>query len=694
VARSVLSARRLSPGLLLIALLGAPAAGLGAKPSPRWPSLERQLQADGAVPGSGLAAMIAAHQDFGRLSPAEAHDRIPVPLWLRAQWREAHPEMVSAPGDPTRGYPHALKEVHEWLLTHQDLLPGLPEPDRAPAAAGGTNVRISGAQPRARSESDIRVNPRDPQKVIAAANNIGGSGQQAQLYSADGGSTWGQTLLPLLPGDAFHSDPSVDWMSDGTAWATTMGLNSRGTLLRLHAYRSADGGATWTWDSTFSGGQSRADKPKMWIDHGAASPFRDNLYVCWHNGQPQFFNRRTASGWGSPVQISGAETSGTALGCDVKTDGAGNVFVFWPATGNRRILMARSGDGGASFGAPVAIATTWSSYDIGLPAFSDRRALIYVAGGAWKSAARNMVYAAWTDLSGEAGCASSADEPDQRAASPCTTRIWFSRSADGGATWSAPVRLHHQPAKNDQFNPWLAVDETNGQLAIIYYDTAEDAGRKKTHLYYQASFDHGASWSAPFRITTAPTDETADGSNLNQYGDYNGLSGHAGSFWPSWTDRRGDGVEEIWTANLQEGGTPRPPLDFYTLTPCRLIDTRLAGGPLGGPLPGGEREIAAAGLCGLPATARALAVNVTVTQPLGSGFVQVYAGDGEPPPTSSISFAAGQTRSNNAIVPMPVDGSGTIRVRAATGQPVHLIVDVMGYFEPASASAGRGEMFP
>lgn len=692
MAWSVLSIRRLWPSLVLFVLSMACAIGLAAEPSPRWPSLERQLQASRVVPGSALAALVADNQDFSRLAPDEADDRMPVPLWLRVHWRKTHPEAVSdvfRGGDPTRGYPHVLKEIHEWLVAHQDLRPGLPEPEVAPQAmaattgVGGTNLRISGVQTRARSESDIRVNPWDPRKIVAAANSIGGSGQQAQLYSADGGATWGQTSLPLAPGDTFHSDPNVDWTSDGTAWAVTMGLTSTGSLLRLHAYRSLDGGATWTWDSTISTGQSRADKPRMWIDHSAASPFRDNVYVCWHNGLPQYFARRTAAGWGTPLRLSGAETAGTALGCDVKTDGAGNVFVFWPATGNRRILMARSTDGGASFGPPVPLATTWSSYDIGLPAFSDRRALIYVAGGAWRSATRHMVYASWTDLSGEPGCTSPADEPDLSTASSCTTRIWFSRSADGGAAWSAPIRLHHQPTKSDQFNPWLAVDETTGQLAIVYYDTIEDPRRKKTHLYYQASFDHGATWSAPFRITTAPTDETEDGSNLNQYGDYNGLSGHAGSFWPSWTDRRSHGVEEIWTANVRETGALPAAADFYTVQPCRMIDTRLADGPRGGPAlqPGVKRSFPVTSLCGVPAEARALAANLTALLATGGGSLQVLPGDALAPLGPVLHFSAGEARAVNAILPLAFDSSGTLKVQSETAGTVHVLLDVVGYFK-------------
>ncbi len=92
-------------------------------------------------------------------------------------------------------------------------------------------------------------------------------------------------------------------------------------------------------------------------------------------------NRRTASGWGTPIQVSGTETTGTAIGCDVRTNCAGDVFGFWPATGNRRILMVKSTNGGTSYATPVIVRTTFDSYDIGVPSFNGRRILIYVSGG-------------------------------------------------------------------------------------------------------------------------------------------------------------------------------------------------------------------------------------------------------------------------------------------------------------------------
>jgi hypothetical protein len=553
--------------VLLFLLL--PAAALAAPPG-GWPTLEEQLKKDKVQPGSELDKLIRKHQDFQMLRDEEGEDKLPVPLWLRVLWRKAHPEGNYTALDPMGGYPLVLKEIHEWMVTHQNLQPGPPTHSKAgvllgdedKATVGGANQRISGAATNPRSESDIRVNYWDPTKIISASNNIGGNGQQAQFWSTNGGSTWSQTFLPLQTGDAFNSDPTVDWTSDGTAWSTTIGINSTGTQLRMRSFKSVDNGATWTFDATFSGSQTSADKQIMWVDHSASSPFLNNIYVCWHNGLPQFVNRRTgpAGSWGTPLQVSGAESTGTAIGCDVKTNSFGDVFVFWPTTGNRRIVMAKSTNGGTSYGTPLVLATTFDGFDIGVPSFANRRILIYVSAGAYRTATKNMVYATWTDLSGDTGCTSAANEPGTNVSSTCKARIWFTRSSDGGATWSAPVKINNQASLNDQFNQWLVVDETNGQLAIIYYDTVDDPGRKKTHVYYQASFDDGASWSAPFRVTSAQTDETIAGADAgNQYGDYNSLSGIAGTFFPTWTDRRNNAREEIWTAAVQETGGPCTP---------------------------------------------------------------------------------------------------------------------------------------
>ncbi|MFL6195370.1 MAG: hypothetical protein ACJ75H_14430 [Thermoanaerobaculia bacterium] len=540
-----------------------------AAPRPRaaaWPTLDQQIKKDRVEVGSPLEKFIAANQDFQLLRPEEASDKIPVPAWLRVAWRKEHPEGNYSASDPTGGYPHVLKEIHEWMVLHQELrpmqadewVPPMMEKDLDADADAftvseqttvGGNLRVSGAQTVPRSESDIRINYWNPLKVIAASNNIGGTGQQAQYYSSDGGATWGQSFLPLV-GDQYHSDPTVDWTSDGTAWSTTIGI--KGLSLAMRAYKSTDGGATWVFDNTFSAKQRNTDKQILWVDHSATSTFKDRLYVCWHNGNPQFVNTRTSAGWGTPKQISGTESTGTAIGCDVKTNANGDAFVFWPTTGNSKIVMSKSTNGGSTWTTGV-IATTKDSYDIGVPSFNSRRALIYVSAGAYRTALKNMVYATWTDLSGATGCTAPANEPGSNVASTCKSRIWFTRSADGGATWSAPAMVNNQASNNDQFNQWMGVDETTGRLAVIYYDTVGDAGRKKTDIWYQTSSDDGATWSAATKVSTGMTDETIAGADSgNQYGDYNSLSIYAGKIFPSWTDRRSGGKEEIWTAPINE----------------------------------------------------------------------------------------------------------------------------------------------
>jgi hypothetical protein len=544
--------------------------------TPDWPSLAEQLQADRVQPRSALAALIAANQDFSLLRPEEAKDNLRIPLWLRVCWRKAHPERIYSASDPTGGYPLVLKEAHEWMVTHQDLVPGPGEPDsfEMGMAAVSGELRISGLQTAPRSESDIRVNYWDPMKIIAGSNNISSGGAQAQFFSTNGGAAWGQTSLPLNPGDAFHSDPAVDWTSDGTAWAATIGVNASVTSLQMRAYKSTNNGATWTFDATFSGSQTAADREKIWVDHSETSPFKDTVYAIWSNGAPAFMNRRTgpAGSWQTPIQVSGAESVGAAIGGDVKTNAFGDVFGFWPATGNNKVFVVRSTNGGASYGIPIQIATTFDSFDIGVPSFNGRRALIYVSGGAYRDASRNLVYATWTDLTGAAGCAAPGHEPGSNVASACKTRIWFSRSTNAGTTWSAPVMINNQASLNDQFNPWMVVDETIGALGIVYYDTVGDPGRKKTDLWYQSSFNDGVTWTAPFKVTSAQTDETVAGADLSsQYGDATGLSGIGGVFFPSWTDRRNNAREEIWTAKIT---------DFACTPPgAPAIGTATATGP-------------------------------------------------------------------------------------------------------------------
>jgi len=118
---------------------------------------------------------------------------------------------------------------------------------------------------------------------------------------------------------------------------------------------------------------------------------------------------------------------------------------------------------------------------------------------------------------------------------------------------------------------------------------------------------------------------------------------------------------------------------FYTLTPCRLVDTRGAEGPAIGA--GAARVFVLAGECGLPASAKAVSLNVTVVAGTTPGNVVVYPGNLAAPLASTLNFTAGLTRANNAIVGLATNGSGTVAVKNRAASAVHLILDVNGYFQ-------------
>jgi hypothetical protein len=133
------------------------------------------------------------------------------------------------------------------------------------------------------------------------------------------------------------------------------------------------------------------------------------------------------------------------------------------------------------------------------------------------------------------------------------------------------------------------------------------------------------------------------------------------------------------TYTAQAAWTPPTGADFYTLPPCRLVDTRTTY-----PLQGGQsRSFLVAGLCNIPVTAKALMLNVTALGSTGNGFITLYPDNLSVPVTSTINFQAGLTRANSGVIRLSTDGEGRVGVYSsvAGGGVVHLILDVAGYFE-------------
>lgn len=135
-----------------------------------------------------------------------------------------------------------------------------------------------------------------------------------------------------------------------------------------------------------------------------------------------------------------------------------------------------------------------------------------------------------------------------------------------------------------------------------------------------------------------------------------------------------------WASCLFQGVGCAPATGrFFTVAPCRLLDTR----PASALASGVSRTVTFHGACAIPASARSVSVNATVTEANGAGYVTFYPADQAPPATSTLNFVSGRTRANNAILKLSSDGSGQAKALAAVegNGTVHLVVDVNGYFD-------------
>jgi hypothetical protein len=119
-------------------------------------------------------------------------------------------------------------------------------------------------------------------------------------------------------------------------------------------------------------------------------------------------------------------------------------------------------------------------------------------------------------------------------------------------------------------------------------------------------------------------------------------------------------------------------LDFYTVTPCRILDTRNAAGTLGGPImaAGQSRSFnVPSSACGIPAAVKAYSLNATVVPPASLSYLTLW-GSGGQPNVSTLNSFDGSVVSNAALVPAGASGE----VSAFTTNLSHLLLDINGYF--------------
>ncbi|MBV8201678.1 MAG: hypothetical protein JOZ15_13735, partial [Acidobacteria bacterium] len=199
--------------------------------------------------------------------------------------------------------------------------------------------------------------------------------------------------------------------------------------------------------------------------------------------------------------------------------------------------------------------------------------------------------------------------------------------------------------------------------------------------HFATSIDHGVTWNDQTLVTFLSP--ATDNGNRRQrvLGDYQQVKAVGNTFYAAFPangaafGRSSSNIDPVF----YKVAAPGVPLKFYTLAPCRILDTRNAGGPLGGPAlaAGATRTFPAGTACGIPASARALSVNVTVTGGTSSGDIRLFPGSTALPLVSVINFTAGKTIASNAVVSL---GGGNLNAHLDSAGMVHLILDVNGYF--------------
>jgi hypothetical protein len=453
---------------------------------------------------------VLTREDLRLLAPNEAEIADAIPAFFRVELRREFPQL---PRTGPVQYPRSavpLFQLRYGGLMRDGRIQRVEEEagvDLVPDAEVQLNT-TNGA-----NEVTVEINPLDPMRALASANVNSG---QETYYSSDGGQSW--TIAGVLSNTC--CDPTLGWSSDGTVAYVGALSGSIGVSF----WRSFDNGHTWQDRVNLTSGGS--DKEFLHVDVSPTSPFRDRLYMTYHNSNVMQFARSTNQG-GTWTFTSFRSAPG-GIGSDITTDKAGNIYYFYGAFDDRTITMLKSVDGGDSFQPAFTVADTMASFDWPIPSMETRRAWIYASADTDRSNGpfANSVYVAWTDTIA----------PDNNGNAQANhTQIHVAFSRDGGATWQQSIP--HETADVltvDRFNQWLTVDPS-GVVHAVYYDTRLSANRTEVDLFHSSSADGGVTWSAPERVSTETSANLTDG---QEWGDYNGVSVVNGEVITTWTDNR------------------------------------------------------------------------------------------------------------------------------------------------------------
>jgi hypothetical protein len=297
----------------------------------------------------------------------------------------------------------------------------------------------------------------------------------------------------------------------------------------------------------------------------AASPNGNNLVAGFHDLYPKTqdfvcrfaFTTDQGASWtlgeATPLQTSGNFCSDPALA----SDAAGNFYYAYLDINFGAIRsdldVAKSTDGGRTF-------STFSIAAQGQPRtnFPDKE---YIAVDNHPgSPFLDTIYVSWTDF---------LNPQDPHALDNGQIKIVVSR--DGGTTWSSPIAISHSAQFPEAISGSLPVVAPDGTAYVFYADFVTGTG--PLSIKYSKSTDGGSTWSAPanvasglpspgrFRLRNAdPAFGTTPGRGFRSNSFPTAAIGPDGTIWVAWVD--------FPTGSCTNDGTGRPP--------CTNADVRLS----------------------------------------------------------------------------------------------------------------------
>jgi hypothetical protein len=318
----------------------------------------------------------------------------------------------------------------------------------------------------------------------------GGSSDIGWATSTNSGASWSNGLLIGItkfqgagPYDRV-SDPSVGYDARDHTWLiASLALSEQSggvTGPAVVVSRSTDGGLTWSAGPVVAATGTDLDKDWIVCDNTASSPYYGNCYLQYDSPASGNALHLTTSANGGQTWNEAVVPSTSAIGGQPLVQPNGHVIVPLDSGNESTVQSVTSNDGGATYGAPVPIASIASHDEAGSLRSSPLPSAEVDAAG--------KIYVVWQDCRFRSACASN--------------DIVMSTSTDG-STWSpvARIPIDATTSSADHFIPGLAVDATtsgnSAHLALTYYyypSAGCTASSCQLDVGFLTSTDGGISW--------------------------------------------------------------------------------------------------------------------------------------------------------------------------------------------------------